>query len=107
MANSYWITNYLNDIRDTDKWENLKTIGMVESERHIGEKVTHEKIYYINSIDKQAKVFANAVRGHWGIKNTLHWTLDMTFREDESRIRRDNAAENLAVLPSYCFKHFT
>jgi len=94
----YWITNYLKDIRDTGKWESLKTIGMVESERHLGDKVTHDKRYYINSISPQAKVFSHAVRGHWGIENTLHWTLDMTFREDESRIRRDNAAENLAVL---------
>ncbi len=70
----YWITIYLEDIRDTDKWQNLKTIGMVESERHIGEKVTHDKRYYINSIDKQAKVFAKAVRGHWGIEK--YFTLD-------------------------------
>jgi predicted transposase YbfD/YdcC len=94
----YWISSYLKNIRNTEKWKNLKTIGMVESERHIGDQITLDKRYYISSISEQAKVFSNAVRGHWGIENTLHWTLDMTFREDESRIRRDNAAENLAVL---------
>lgn len=94
----YWISSYLKNIRDTDKWKNLKTIGMVESERHVGDKITCDKRYYINSISEQSKIFSEAVRGHWGIENTLHWTLDMTFREDESRIRRDNAAENLAVL---------
>lgn len=94
----YWISSTLETIRNTDNWKGIKTIGMVESERHVGDKVTRDTRYYMNSIPLQAKTFAKAVRGHWGIENSLHWTLDMTFREDESRIRRDNAAEVLAVF---------
>jgi len=45
-----------------------------------------------------AKIFAKAVRGHWGVENALHWTLDVTFREDQSRARAKNAAQNLATL---------
>ncbi|MBF0549716.1 MAG: ISAs1 family transposase [Deltaproteobacteria bacterium] len=81
-----------------DKWASLKTIGMVESERHIGDKITAEKRYYISSIDNDAQMFAKAVRSHWGIENSLHWVLDVTFREDESRIRKGNSAENMAVI---------
>jgi predicted transposase YbfD/YdcC len=53
---------------------------------------------YISSLQRDAKLFARASRGHWGIENTCHWSLDMTFREDESRARERRAAENLAWL---------
>ncbi|MGH8509941.1 MAG: ISAs1 family transposase, partial [Gammaproteobacteria bacterium] len=68
---------------------------MVESERHIGEQCSRERRYYITSLKYDARQLSNAIRGHWGIENTLHWTLDVTFREDECRIRRGEAAENL------------
>ncbi len=59
---------------------------------------TTEIRYYISSLDVGVKLFARAVRGHWGIENTCHWCLDVTYREDESRIRDDNAHNNLAWL---------
>ena len=61
-------------------------------------KETVEKRYYISSLPVGVKCFARAVRGHWAIENSCHWTLDMTFREDESRIRDGNLRENFAWL---------
>jgi predicted transposase YbfD/YdcC len=57
-----------------------------------------EARYYILSVLLSAEVFAGAVRGHWGIENNLHWQLDMSFREDECRVRRDHAPANLSVI---------
>ena len=61
-------------------------------------KETIEKRYYISSLPVGVKRFARAVRGHWGIENSCHWSLDMTFREDESRIRDRHLRENFAWL---------
>ncbi len=68
-------------------WEGLKTIGVVTSRCLRDGKETIEVRYYISSLAMGVKQFARAVRGHWGIENTCHWVLDMTYREDESRIR--------------------
>ena len=73
-------------------------IGMVESERAIGESKSVERRYYIGSVENNAKVFGWAVRNQWAIENKLHWSLDVMFREDDSRIRIGEAAENMAVL---------
>jgi predicted transposase YbfD/YdcC len=54
--------------------------------------------YFISSLESDAESMLRAVRSHWGIENQVHWVLDITFREDDSRIRRDNGAENFAVL---------
>ena len=80
------------------KWSGLRTFGMVQSERQEGERLTHETRYFISSLPKDAKGFAEAVRGHWGVENSLHWCLDIAFREDDSRIRQGHAPENMAVL---------
>src|SRR5262249_35068170 len=80
-------------------WAGLKTVGMVISERQVaGQETTYETRYFISSLPAKVKAFAHAVRSHWGIENGLHWTLDVAFREDESRVRKDNAPENLALL---------
>jgi predicted transposase YbfD/YdcC len=94
----YWTVTVPPEITEAAKWKGLQTIGMVESERHIGAKVTHETRYYISSLDRDAKRFGQAVRGHWGIENKLHWSLDVTFNEDGCRIRQGQAAENFSVL---------
>jgi predicted transposase YbfD/YdcC len=79
-------------------WEGLKTIGVVTSLCIRDGKETVEVRYYISSLAMGVKRFARAVRGHWGIENTCHWVLDMTYREDESRIREQALRENFAWL---------
>jgi predicted transposase YbfD/YdcC len=79
-------------------WEGLRTIGVVTSRCLRDGKETIEVRYYISSLAMGVKQFARAVRGHWGIENTCHWVLDMTYREDESRIRDQALRENFAWL---------
>lgn len=82
----------------TEEWEKLRTVGLVVSEVTRKEEISTELRYYIGSIENNAKIFANAVRSHWGIENSCHWVLDVAFREDESRVRKDHGPENLALL---------
>ena len=94
----YWITEDLSSISDLMcQWKGIKSIGMVESQRHIGDKITVECRYFITSLKETAPLFSKAVRRHWSVENELHWVLDVTFREDDSRIRRENGAENMAT----------
>jgi len=77
-------------------WKGLKSIGMVMSECVRDGKETVDIRYYISSLAVSVKRFAHAVRGHWGIENSCHWSLDFTYREDESRIRDKHLRENFA-----------
>jgi predicted transposase YbfD/YdcC len=79
-------------------WKGLKSIGMATSCCVRDGKETIEVRYYISSLEVDVNRFARAVRGHWGIENTCHWSLDMTFREDESRTRERQLRENFAWL---------
>jgi predicted transposase YbfD/YdcC len=79
-------------------WKGLKSIGMVESRCVRDGKETVEIRYYISSLAVGVKRFAHAVRSHWSIENTCHWSLDVTYREDESRIREKHLRENCAWL---------
>lgn len=84
-----------------EKWRGLKTVGFaVRGSKRKGEE-TGEIRYFISSLSPGVKRFANAVRSHWGIENSLHWCLDVTFREDESRVRNRLAADNLAWLKRF------
>jgi len=94
----YRTTDQVKDFAGRAAWKGLALFGMVEAERHVGDHVSVERRYYISSLDNDAKRFGEAVRGHWGIENSLHWVLDMAFREDESRVRMGHAPTNLAVL---------
>ena len=68
------------------------------AKREIGEKVETQISYFISSLPADAKTILKAKRSHWKIENQLHWVLDIAFREDESRVRKDHSPENLAVL---------
>lgn len=85
-------------IRNYDAWVGFKSIVMVRAECRVGKKVTTETRYFISSLESQAKQALDAVRTHWSIENSLHWVLDIAFREDHSRIRKGNGDQNFAVL---------
>ena len=86
------------DLPGFDNWKGLRTIGVVILTCLRDGKETTETRYFISSLAMGVKQFAKAVRNHWGIENTCHWSLDVTFREDESRTREPNARENMAWL---------
>ncbi|MCP4493027.1 MAG: ISAs1 family transposase [Gammaproteobacteria bacterium] len=79
-------------------WPGLSSIIMVEYTSEEGEKTRRETRFYISSICAEAEFMAAAIRQHWGVENGLHWVMDMIFRDDECRIRKDNAPANFATI---------
>lgn len=95
----YYICNDIDWLSPKDDWKGLSGIGLCVSHRTEGEKTSISYNYAIYSIkDCTAEQFATYKRGHWGIENSLHWVLDIAFREDESRARKDNSAENFNII---------
>src|SRR6516225_1654891 len=88
------------------RWKGLKSVGVVTSRCLRDGKESIEVRYYISSLTVDVKRFARAVRGHWGIENSCHWSLDMTFREDESRLRARNLREHFAWLSRFALSLF-
>jgi len=86
------------DFIDQSRWSGLKTIGVVTQVCQRDGKETTDVRYYISSLPMGVKKFARAVRGHWSIENSCHWSLDFTYREDESRLRQERLRENFAWL---------
>lgn len=89
------------DLKGKENWAGLKTIGIAMRNSTANGKESLDVRYYLCSLPLAVGRFASAVRGHWAIENTLHWCLDVTFREDESRLRNRFAAENLAWLKRF------
>ena len=80
------------------KWKGLKSIVLIISERTIDEKKTIEHRFYISSLRPNAKKILSAIRQHWSVENSLHWSLDVAFKEDQSRVRIGEASENFSLL---------
>src|SRR5262245_46268726 len=95
---SYTVLYDLDKIEGRSEWEKLTVIGLCYSERTTGGKTSEELRLFIGSRKASARVYAEALRGHWGIENNLHWQLDVTFGEDDSSIKDRNAAQNAALL---------
>jgi len=96
-----WSTSnpeYLSLIRGQQDWMGLKSIAMVVSTRILEGKETKRVRFYISSLPSQAERLLHIVRKHWSIENDLHWVLDVALNEDHSRVRKDQAPENFAVL---------
>lgn len=95
----YYLAKLPADFPLKEKWSGLKAIGMaVRITEHSNGKTSDDVRYYITSRYLSGKKFSGAVRGHWGIENSLHWQLDVTFGEDQSRIRKGHAAANFSLL---------
>lgn len=92
--------NDLSYIEEISKWKNLKSIVKIEAERYFKStgKTENETRYYITSSTLSAKEIGNAVRAHWGVENSLHWVLDVSFSEDASRKQAGYAAQNYSLL---------
>jgi len=88
----------LRGLRGTPEWEGLRCVAKVRARRTVDDKTTVEDRYYLSSLDGQAEQLLMATRTHWGIENSLHWVLDIAFREDDSRVRKGHGAQNLATL---------
>jgi predicted transposase YbfD/YdcC len=93
-----WACADLSTLPETKPWAGLSSIIMVESERHVDDKVTTEQRFFISSLKSNADKIAPAIRAHWEIENGCHWVLDVTFGEDNSRIRRGHGAHNFSTL---------
>lgn len=86
------------DLPNPSKWRGFATVVMVKRERRLWNKTTTEVCFYITSLAADATLLAQAIRSHWGIENSLHWLLDVAFREDQSRIRNGHGPENIGLL---------
>jgi len=88
----------LRHLRDAQPWDKLTAVVKVRAERRIGSETTVEDRYFLSSLPGNAQSTLAAVRSHWGVENGLHWVLDIAFREDDCRVRKDHGDQNFAIL---------
>jgi len=88
----------VNWLQQRHDWPGLKGVAMVESSREISGKIERETRYYIMSMVRAAALLGPVIRSHWAIENSLHWVMDMVFRDDESRVRTDHAPANFTTI---------
>jgi predicted transposase YbfD/YdcC len=92
------ISNNVNFLPQKKEWKELKSIVCVTEERKTGNKISKEDRYFISSLYVTPQRMGEIIRSHWAIENSLHWVLDMTFGDDQSRIRMGNGPENMAIV---------
>lgn len=97
------VSSKLDWLGQKPEWSGIKSIAMVEETREIGKKISTECRFFISSLPADAKKIAKAVRAHWLIENALHWTLDVVFDEDNLRVRKKNAGQNMAIIRHVVF----
>jgi predicted transposase YbfD/YdcC len=95
---AYYVCDIPDDLPDAGRWKGLAQIGMAVSDTTRGERSCDDVRYFILSRRMDARRFGAMVRGHWGIENSQHWQLDVSFGEDQSRVRKDHASANLGAL---------
>lgn len=100
---NYFITRDIDYLTGKENWKGLKSIGKVESVREISGKRSRETRYYILDEEMTAEEMSHIVRGHWEIENSLHWVLDVHFREDACKIKEEKAMQNLALIRKICY----
>lgn len=94
-----YVSSQVDWLSQKEKWAGLKTIAVIEETRDLNDgKPSTERRFFISSLSANAERISTAVRAHWLIENGLHWTLDVVFDEDHSRVRKDNAGENMALV---------
>jgi predicted transposase YbfD/YdcC len=95
-----WTSSHVTWLTQLQDWASLASFGLIESERHHTDgRVETERCYFLSSLPgDDAPKFLSTVRTHWCVENQLHWTLDVAFREDDARMRKDFAPENAAIL---------
>ena len=99
----YYVSNDVEFIQNLKDWKNLKSIIMVENYRETGDDETRVKRYYISDLELSAEEFLKIIREHWEIENSLHWVLDVHFREDLSLSKKDNAIINFSTVRKFCY----
>jgi predicted transposase YbfD/YdcC len=92
------VVQHVAGIRDRQAWPHLTTVGMCRRERTVNGQTSEEVCYFIGSRRMAARRYAQALRGHWGIENNLHWQLDVSFHEDASRVENHHGAANFALF---------
>lgn len=98
-----YISKEIDFIENKNEWTNLKTIILIQREREERGKITKENRYYISDLESTAEEFSKIVRNHWQIENDLHWILDVHFREDLCKSKKDNAIMNYATVRKFCY----
>jgi len=93
-----WVTNELSWLPQKEDWQGLKSIVCLKSTRLVKDRKTVEFRYYISSLQGDAWKIGHAIRSHWTIENKLHWQLDVSYGEDDCKVRKDNGAENFSVI---------
>jgi predicted transposase YbfD/YdcC len=97
-----YVFDQLECLDKPQQWPGLRCFAVLESERTIGDKMTREQRLYISSLTADVQRISHAIRSHWSVENRLHWSMDVSFNDDQMRARTKAAAHNLAVL-----KHIT